>query len=545
MTIAVYYASDGFRVNKKNIMGRQVAGNTFLKAFFKYTNYSEFYVYSANKIQAEDFYNFSQSEGRNEEVKFIDFRHTEALNKPGLLFYPGPDIAFQAKRRSLFKNSGWSICGVTHTTASDRIMDSFQSFATSPIEPWDAVICTSSAVRSNVLKIIESEEENLKQRLNATNFVRPQFPIIPLGVHCSEFQFTDSEKVNARKALGIERDEIAILYVGRLSFHAKANPFPMYKALEKAAIKSQKKIVLIECGFYGTKDVENAFKRAFEYLSPSIRAIRINGTDPKLKSQSYAAAQIFCSLSDNVQETFGITPIEAMAAGLPVVVSDWDGYKDTVRNNVDGFRIPTVMPPPGFGKDISSRYALSIDNYDKYIGYLSNFISIDIEKTSSVFYELISNERLRNKMGNNAKTRAFEKYDWNKIIIKYENLWSNLKSIRNKSNESYYIWSARLDPFDIFSSYPSKTISEDSMISLVDESASLSFLKFKELKNLNIIKYANYTIPNEDFVEKLLKTIEQNTKKHADIRLEFKHINEIYIARSIIWLNKYHLIKIY
>ena len=28
-----------------------------------------------------------------------------------------------------------------------------------------------------------------------------------------------------------------------------------------------------------------------------------------------------------------------MAAGLPVVVSDWDGYRDTVRDGVDGFRI--------------------------------------------------------------------------------------------------------------------------------------------------------------------------------------------------------------
>ncbi len=37
---------------------------------------------------------------------------------------------------------------------------------------------------------------------------------------------------------------------------------------------------------------------------------------------------------------------EAMAAGLPVVVSDWDGYKDTVRDGVDGFRIPNSCAGP-------------------------------------------------------------------------------------------------------------------------------------------------------------------------------------------------------
>ena len=47
------------------------------------------------------------------------------------------------------------------------------------------------------------------------------------------------------------------------------------------------------------------------------------------------------SLSDNFQETFGLTPLEGMASGLPVIVSDWNGYKSTVRNNIDGFKIPT------------------------------------------------------------------------------------------------------------------------------------------------------------------------------------------------------------
>ena len=31
-----------------------------------------------------------------------------------------------------------------------------------------------------------------------------------------------------------------------------------------------------------------------------------------------------------------------MAAGLPVVVTDWNGYRDTVGNNLDGFTIPAI-----------------------------------------------------------------------------------------------------------------------------------------------------------------------------------------------------------
>ena len=52
----------------------------------------------------------------------------------------------------------------------------------------------------------------------------------------------------------------------------------------------------------------------------------------------------FISLSDNIQETFGLTIIEGMAAGKPVIATDWDGYRQTVRHGDTGFLIPTYMP---------------------------------------------------------------------------------------------------------------------------------------------------------------------------------------------------------
>ena len=544
MTAAIYYASNGFRVEKNKVMGRQVAGNSFLKAYLKYSNDNQFWIHCISKQEADDFVEFARSQGRKEDIKIIDINNIGALREPGLLFYPGPDISIQAKKRSFFKDSLWSICGITHTTSSARITDSIQSLITSPLTSRDAIICTSNAVKSNLLKIIEIEEENLRQNLNASNFVRPQLPVIPLGIHSPEFDFTNEQKNIARKNFGIKNDEIVVLYVGRLSFHAKANPFQMYKSIDLVAEKSKKNVVLIECGWYGNEGIKDAFIQASRSLCNRVKVIRVDGRSQNVKSNSFAAADIFCSLSDNIQETFGITPIEAMASGLPVIVSDWDGYKDSIVDGLEGFLIPTVMPDSGFGLDLAYRYASDIDNYDMYLGNVSNFISIEFNSLSKAFYELINNQQLRVDMGMNGKKKAREEFDWSKIIQKYKELWDDLKLNRLTSKDITYQWSSRLDPFLAFSSYPTNKISEQSKFNLLEKKIDQSINTFNKIKELDIVNYSKYTMPNSDLVYEIIKNIGENKKSLSQLKSDLKNTNQIYLVRSLLWLTKFNLLEI-
>ena len=104
----------------------------------------------------------------------------------------------------------------------------------------------------------------------------------------------------------------------------------------------------------------------------------------------WQAADIFCSFSDNIQETFGISPIEAMASSLPIVVSNWNGYKESVRDGIDGFKISTLMPEGGLGRDLAISHAMDINNYDHYVGKTSAFISVDIDQATDRFDKLMS-----------------------------------------------------------------------------------------------------------------------------------------------------------
>ena len=80
-------------------------------------------------------------------------------------------------------------------------------------------------------------------------------------------------------------------------------------------------------------------------LCPSVRFLRLGGLEPvteETKRQALAVSDVAISLVDNAQETFGLAIAEAMAAGLPVVASDWSGYRDLVRDGIDGYLIPSA-----------------------------------------------------------------------------------------------------------------------------------------------------------------------------------------------------------
>ena len=68
-------------------------------------------------------------------------------------------------------------------------------------------------------------------------------------------------------------------------------------------------------------------------------AVTFAGTQVDGLERYYRAADIFIMLS--AFDTFGMVVLEAMAAGLPVIVSPNVGAKDLVEEGINGFILPT------------------------------------------------------------------------------------------------------------------------------------------------------------------------------------------------------------
>lgn len=178
------------------------------------------------------------------------------------------------------------------------------------------------------------------------------------------------------------------------------------------------------------------------------------------------------SLVDNIQETFGLTPIEPMAAGLPVVVSDWDGYQESVRHEIDGFRIRTLMAPPESGLELASDYLGESLNCGTYFGHTSMAIAVDVDACAQALTRLMTDRELRRRMGENGRQHVRETYDWKVVIAAYEHLWQELAEMRATAPMSVPVTAGTLpyplcdDPFRLFAHYSTTTLTNDLVLAL-------------------------------------------------------------------------------
>lgn len=164
---AVYYSPEGFDTSRGKLMGRHAAGEEFLKAWSYNSAANKLYCYAK---EPRDFDHFSEKVvsvgATTKKREWISWQNWQRLSEPGCLFLPGPGLGPLAYQRRHLSDHAFSICGITHTTASDNVMDALGELLVAPTQRWDALICTSGAVKSMVETVIESYAEHLQMRFS-------------------------------------------------------------------------------------------------------------------------------------------------------------------------------------------------------------------------------------------------------------------------------------------------------------------------------------------------------------------------------------------
>lgn len=535
---SIYYEPSAFSLKDK-LMGRQSAGLGFMQALAN-ARLPELGCYASAQGAKDCARLLTELGSPRTGVRHIPKDQPELLAHSGLLYRADPVLGGHAWNR-LTRSSprAYSLCGITHTISSYGPMTAFAEYLTAPIETWDALICTSRGARDAVRRVLESQSRHLAERTGATRFTLPQLPIIPLGVHTDQFQTSLSVRQEARNRLGLLDDEVAVLFAGRLILHGKAHPLPMYLALEQAS--QNRKVVLIQAGRAPNESMLKIFSDEPAKFCPSVRLIMVDGSDFDLYHKAWAAADVFTSLSDNVQETFGLTPIEAMSAGLPVVVSDWDGYKDTVRDGIDGFRVPTLTLPEGLGGDLADALDAGVIDYDVYSGLTSQLVAVDINATAIAYRRLIDDPELRRRMGAAGARRARELFDWNIIFRRYIALWEELAERRRSDPQLTPPLTRRrrpdrADPFSMFASYPTHIVGHDIFFKRDHNVTIDEALARRVLSSTN---FASPIIPSTDLTRALMEITDRDWISYHDVRKSLPSIQEGTLAMAVVWLSKF------
>ena len=547
---ALYLNPEAFDTTQPALMGRQSAGESFLRGYIKYARTEDFAFWNVANRSADQLNAFvARIAQTGKPITWIPRNDRAALGRSGMVHLPSPSLAREAwARHAIKRQQAYGVTAITHTTASANIMDMLADIITAPIEPWDALICTSTAVRASVELELDAVRADLEERLGATRIPTPNLVTIPLGVNVDDFATTPENRAHWRQTLDLPDDAIVVLYVGRFNPHAKMNPIPMAMALERAAQISGKTIAWVQAGWSGSEAHEKRYHDETRRFCPSVLYKVVDGRKPEARFTIWSVGDIFLSLSDNIQETFGLTPVEAMAAGIPCVVSDWDGYRDTVRHGIDGFRAATYAPRAGAGNDLAYQHASDWVTYDQYVGAASQLTAVDIGDAATALVDLINNPDLRRRMGAAAKARARSVFDWSGVVPQYEALWAELNTRRQASparpapRRDLAGNPRRLDPFLLFGGYATEWLTGSTVVTLTP---GQSWSSVQELLKAQLAAYGGWALPKASELESVVETLSKTRQiSVADLVGRVPAGRRPFVERGLLWLAKYQVITI-
>jgi glycosyltransferase involved in cell wall biosynthesis len=418
---AIWYAPDGFDPGK-GVNGRRMAGESFLRGWLRHADVAEWVGVTHGPTDGAAFESVARAEGRGLPARTVRLEDARSIAPVGTMFFSGPNFANETWRREVWGAAAYAVCGVTHTISTKAVMEGAWHLRASPQMEWDAVICTSRAVKAAVEMQMDLIDGFLAARFGPVP-PRPMMPVIPLGVDCDEFAPEAAAGVALRAELGIGAEDAVALVVARLSPHEKFDPLPVYVALQRAQMGTGRRLHLILYGRFPDDYSRRVFMASAAEVMPDVRLHHVEHEGPARRRAVLSAAEMFLFLIDNLQESFGIAPVEAMAAGLPVVASDWDGIKDTVDGGA-GIRVPTTGARAEHVAVTGLRYHGGTDSYIQYLSQLSAVTEIDVAGMAEAVRALMLDAGLRARMGAAGRARARALFDWGAVVPQMQDLFA-------------------------------------------------------------------------------------------------------------------------
>lgn len=217
-------------------------------------------------------------------------------------------------------------------------------------EAW-RVICCSLYMREELQQVFQTPEDKLR--------------VIPNGVDPRPFQATQPDP--GFRSHYAAPDEKIVFYVGRL-VQEKGVQVLVEAATQILAAYPCCKFVIA-----GKGPTQDALQSQVRDKGLSERFYFTGYVEDQTKSRLYRVADV--AVFPSLYEPFGIVALEAMAAGVPVVVSDVGGLREIIASGVNGLKafpgqadslaanILTILEKPDFAQQMARHAWQDINRY--------------------------------------------------------------------------------------------------------------------------------------------------------------------------------------
>lgn len=276
-----------------------------------------------------------------------------------------------------------------HQKEADQFPAERVSIETMLVHDADHIIAECPQDKEDLIQHYEAREENIS--------------IIPCGFSSEEFYPVD--KASARRQLQLPINGKIVLQLGRMVprkgvdnvirslAHVKTDTEPVYLVIVGG--EGDLPDVL------NTPELKRLQKVAEEAGVPS--QVIFTGKQPRhLLRYYYSAADVF--VTTPWYEPFGITPLEAMACGTPVIGSNVGGIKYSVADGSTGYLVPPKSP---------IRLGQKLD-------------------------QLLNNPALLKKMKKNALIRVKKDFTWERVARSMHSIY--MQTYRKPAGERINNW---------------------------------------------------------------------------------------------------------
>ncbi len=415
------------------IMGRSVANEGFITAFLRISPYDSHHFFLADEALAarvrEILKALFPGEGRGGRFRVLtrnDLPQFLAGNDYAVFHLSDcvADTVPLMRARNALSRSMFAVTGTTHSLSYARYSANFFDQIWEGVTGRDAIIATSNAAVGAMSAMFAA----LREGYGLGGVPCPRIIRIPLGVDPDDFAppaLKEAEGAAVRERLDLARDQLVLLVFARVSHYSKMDILPLLRALVRAESMGLPKggYTLLLAGWVDAEETAKAYADIASRLGIAFRLVP--SPDDALRRGLFAAADVFLSPVDNPQETFGLTMLEAGAASLPVVASDFDGYRDLVVHGETGFLIPTFGP--GATPESDALSGVWYDN-QRHLQLAQQSVVSGPELANAVA-RLARDPALRARLAVAARRRVLENYTRDVVARRHCDLWDDLAAL--------------------------------------------------------------------------------------------------------------------